>query len=471
MSNEGNVTRRGLLGGAAATVAAGAIATPAVAGGRHGGHGGPPRRGEYLIRDGYVLSMDPSIGDLPRADVHVRHGRIAAEIDARDKIVMPGLVDKHRHLWNSAKRPFMVSGQADRAYFNVTNVLGPHFTPVDTYRATRLALAEGIAAGITTVHDWSHNVRTSDFADASIRALRETGVRGRFSYGWPQQGRLDIPMDVAGIARTKQRWFSSPAATGGLLELGVASRNVVPGQSPRGSITIELAHRDWAAARELGLPITLHASPAGLVTLLEEEGLLGPDVQLVHPTQTTAAENEIVVERGTAWSMSSIGEAGRGPVEQIRFFELAQAGARLGLSVDSSSIDSADMFSAMRILHKATTNRLGQATGLTHRRIVELATLEGAKSLGLGDRVGSLTPGKRADVILVNRIDPNMAQPGDPATQLVGLAQPANVDTVMVDGRILHWRGRLVDFDVERTVRDAQQSAAAISARAGWPPA
>ncbi len=473
MSNEGNVTRRGLLGGAAATVAGGALAAaPAAA--HH--DSGPPRRGEYLIRDGYVLSVDPDIGDLPRADVHIKHGRIvavgerlrapgAAVIDARGKIVMPGLVDTHWHLWNSSMRPFMVSGVAARAYFNVTNVLGPYFTPIDTYRATRLALAEGIGAGITTVHDWSHNVRSPDFADASVRALREAGVRGRFSYGWPQRGPLDVPMDVAGIARTKQRWFSYPS----LLQLGVASRNVVPGQSPRGSITIELAHQDWAAARELGLPITLHASPAGRVTLLEEEGLLGPDVQLVHPTQTTAAENEIVVARGTAWSMSSIGESARGPVEQIRYFELAQAGAKLGLSVDSSSIDSADMFSAMRILHKATTNRLGQETGLTHRRMVELATLEGARSLGLGDVVGSLTPGKRADVILVNRLDPNMAPPGDPATQLVALAQPANVDTVMVDGRILSWRGRLVDIDVERTVRDAEQSAAAISRRAGWP--
>ncbi len=214
MSNAGNVTRRGLLGGAAATVAAGAVATaPAAAGGRHH-DSGPPGRGEYLIRDGYVLSMDTAIGDLPRADVHVKNGRIvavgerlrahgAAVIDARDKIVMPGLVDTHWHLWNSSMRAFMVSGPADRAYFNVTNVLGPHFTPIDTYRATRLALAEGIAAGITTVHDWCHNVRTPDFADASLRALREAGVRGRFSYGWAQQGRLTIQASHA-LARTER---------------------------------------------------------------------------------------------------------------------------------------------------------------------------------------------------------------------------------------------------------------------------
>lgn len=429
-----------------------------------------------------MLSLDPRIGDLARGDVHVRDGCIVAvggrvhvpgatEIDARDKIVMPGLVDTHWHLWNSAMRAFIVDGLPDRGYFNVTNVLGPFFRPTDMYRGSRLALAEGVAAGITTVHDWSHNVRSPDFAAASLTALRETGVRGRFSYGYAQRAPLEAPMDVAGIARIQERWFSDAKRTRGLLHLGVASRNLVPGQSPRGSITIEMAHRDWGAARELGLPITLHGSPAGLVTMLEDERLLGPDVQLVHPTQTTAAENAIVAERGTAWSISALGEASRGPVEQIRFFELAEAGASLGLSVDTSAVDSADLFSAMRILFKANSNRLGPDTGLTHRRLIELATLGGARSLGLGDETGSLTPGKRADIILVNRLDPNMAPPGDPTTQLVALAQPTNVDTTMIGGRIRKWRGVLVDLDVEKIVRDAQQSAAEIRDRAGWPPA
>ncbi|WP_207781953.1 amidohydrolase family protein [Phytoactinopolyspora limicola] len=473
-----HINRRTAIGGAIAAATGIVAAQPASA--RQGYPKKPPRRGEYVIRGGHVVSVDQEIGDIPRADVHVKNGRIvavgeklsvrgAAEIDARGKIVMPGFVDTHWHLWNSAMRPFMLNGDPDRGYFNVTNVLGPHFTPTDTYRATRLALAEGISAGITTVHDWSHNVRSPEFADASLRALVETGIRGRFSYGWAQRGPLDVPMDVEGIARTKQRWFADADTTNGLLHLGVASRNVVPGQSPRGAISIELAHEDWGSAREMGLPITLHASPAGLVTLLEEEQLLGPDVQLVHPTLTTAAENDIVAERGTVWSMSSIGEAGRGPAEQIQYYELLQAGALLGLSVDSSSIDSADMFSAMRILYKMTTNRLGPDTGITHRHLLELATIDSARSLGLGDEVGSLTPGKRADIILVNQLDPNMAPPGDPATQLVSLAQPANVDTVLVDGRILLWRGELVDVDTEKVVRDAQQSAAEISARAGWP--
>lgn len=485
MSEKTRVTRRTLIGGAtAAAVGAAAVTPSAGASQRHGGGGWgdstPPRGNEYVLRDGFVLSMDPSIGDLPRGDVHVRNGQIvavgerlrahgAASIDARDKIVMPGLVDTHWHLWNAAMRPFIVNGVADRGYFNVTNVLGPFFTPTDTYRATRFGLLEGVASGITTVHDWSHNVRGPDYADASLRGLLDAGVRGRFSYGWAQRGPLDVPMDVAGIRRTMDRWFSRASTTRGLLHLGIASRNVVPGQSPRGSITIELARQDWTSARELGLPITLHASPRGLVTMLEEARLLGPDLLLVHPTLTTEAENALVVERGTGWSMSSVEEASRGPEEQIRYAELVAAGAKLGISIDASATGGANLFVAMRLLHTMMTNRLGAVPGITYRRVLELATVEGAHTLGLGDVVGSLTPGKRADVITINRLDPNIAPPGDPATQIVGLAQPRNVDTVMVDGKILLWRGSHVGVDVERVVRDAGQSATEISRRAGWP--
>ncbi|MGC5165238.1 amidohydrolase family protein [Luteimicrobium sp. DT211] len=473
------ITRRALLGGAVAAAAGGVLQANA----EHaepGTHSVPPRHSEFVLRGGYVLSVDPTIGDLSTGDVHVRNGVIvavgpnlqaggSAEIDAKDMIVMPGLVDTHWHLWNSAMRPFILDGDDQRGYFNVTNVLGPYFTPADTYRATRLGLVEGVASGITTVHDWSHNVRSRDFADASIRALLDAGVRGRFSYGYAQGGALDVPMDVAGIAAVQQHWFSKASATRGLLHLGVASRNIVPGQSPRGSISIELAHQDWDAARELGLPITLHASPVGLVSLLHTEGLLGPDVQLVHPTQTTGVENEIAADQGVAWSTAPLGETGREPAEQTRYFELEQSGARLGISVDSSAVDSADLFNAMRVLYKTTVHRLGSGIGLTQRRMVELATIEGARSLGLGDVVGSLTPGKRADIVLVNRLSPNLAPPGDPVTQLVSLAQPSNVDSVIVDGRFLLWHGSHVGVEVSHVLREAGTSAAQVAARAGWP--
>lgn len=439
--------------------------------------GGRAKRYEYLIRGGYVLTLDAR-GDLPTGDVHIRDGAVVAVepeimapdaevIDAAGQIVMPGFVDTHWHLWNCSLRGLVVDGDPDRQYFPVTVALGPHFSPDDTYIATCLGATESIGAGITTVHDWSHNVRGPEYAEASLRALAECGLRGRFSYGWAQQAAMDRPMDVAGLAAVQGAALDSEWE---LLHLGMASRNVVPGQSIRGAVPIEIAHDDWSAARSLGLPITLHASPAGLVTLLEEQRLLGPDVLLVHPMLTSARENAIAADRGAAWSIAPIGEAARGPEQQIRLPELEKAGVRVGLSIDTTCTDSADMFAAMRILQKVSSNRLGSLADVTCRRLLQLATLEGARVLGVDHLVGSLAPGKRADIILVDRRAPNMAPCGDDvATQLVNFAQPANVRTVLVDGRVLLRDGRHTLLDVEAVVAAASDSAAAIRARAKWP--
>ena len=120
-------------------------------------------------------------------------------------ICMPGFVDTHWHLWTSLFRPFMRADVGALGYFPVTSRLGPHMTPEDSYRSVRLGLAEALSAGVTTVHNWAHNVRSSEHADAELRAMRDTGMRGRFAYG-PAQGMPDDqPMDLAGLARIQKR--------------------------------------------------------------------------------------------------------------------------------------------------------------------------------------------------------------------------------------------------------------------------
>ncbi|HTU08545.1 MAG TPA: amidohydrolase family protein, partial [Trebonia sp.] len=153
----------------------------------------PVSGGNLLVRGGYVLTMDAA-GDLPAGDVHVRDGEIVAVgehldapgaevIDAAGKIVAPGLVDTHWHMWNTLLRGL---SDARGGYFTTCTALGRHFRPADSYAGTRLAAAEAIDAGITTVHDWAHNVRGLDWAEAGLRALAESGLRARFSYGYPQ---------------------------------------------------------------------------------------------------------------------------------------------------------------------------------------------------------------------------------------------------------------------------------------------
>jgi cytosine/adenosine deaminase-related metal-dependent hydrolase len=437
-----------------------------------------PARGELVVRGAIVLTMDPALGELPSGDVHVRAGAVVAVgagvaapgaevIDGRGTICMPGFVETHWHLWTSVCRPIVRNDDTRYGYFPVTSRLGPHFTPQDSYRSVRLGLAEALSAGVTTVHNWAHNVRSPAHADAELAAMRDTGIRGRFAYGTPQGEPNDKPMDIGDLARVKREWLPND----GMLTLGICSRNVGNDPNPmRGTVTTEMAKKEWGAARDLALPITLHTSGPSPVKLLNDAGLLGPDVQLVHPLLTTAQERVILKERGTSYSMSPVGESRRpASAGVIQLGELMEAGVKISMSIDHTTTYNCDCFVCMRMLYSLHQHRIGNRIKLTTRRLVELATIDGARDLGIADKVGSLAPGKRADLILVRTTDVNMAPVGDPFDALVALAQPANVDTVVVDGRILRRNGRYAALDHAQVVRDAMQSAADLRGRANWP--
>ena len=314
-----------------------------------GAPGAPlPARGELLIRGATVLTMDPAVPDLAAGDVHVRDGAIVAVaqkieapsaqvVDGTGMICIPGFVDTHFHLWNSMFRLFVRDDVPTLGYFPVTARLGPLMGPEDSYRSVRLGAAEALAAGVTTVHNWAHNTRTPEHADAELSAMRDMGVRGRFAYGTPVGLSDDAPMDFAGLARVKKDWMPDKD---NLLTLGICSRNVgaltIGGSAAaasRGVLTIEQIKRDWDGARALGLPITMHTSGASPIMELERAGLLGPDVQLVHPLLTTTEERAILKERGVSYSTSPQLEARRPPqLGEIQLGELLEAGVRVSLS-------------------------------------------------------------------------------------------------------------------------------------------
>lgn len=434
-----------------------------------------PERGEWVLRGGYVLTMNATLGDLPCGDVHVRDGEIialgvdleapgAATLDARGMIVMPGFIDTHWHLWNSALRAVVRGDDAEHGYFPVTLALGPFFTPGDSYDAVRLGVTEGLASGITTVHDWSHNTRSPEHADAELRALADMGIRARFSYGCGQDRPLDQMMDIDDLARLQRTGLPGD----GLLTLGAAVRT--PVLNPRGAAPIEVVVAECAAIRALGLPITMHARP-GVVSVLDQHQLLGPDLQLVHPQGIAADERAKLAQHRCSVTCSPViemlfAQATRG---EIQFQELVEAGVQQSLSVDSSAASAnGDFFACMRALLWSHKQRFGSRIPLSPRRLLELATLDGARDLAIADRVGSLTPGKRADIILVRGTDPNMAPVVDPAYALVYSAQPSNVDTVMVDGRILLRSGRYTAIDSSEVVQQATASVSDLVARAGW---
>jgi cytosine/adenosine deaminase-related metal-dependent hydrolase len=348
-----------------------------------------------------------------------------------------------------------------KTYFPVTFALGVHYAPEDSYRAVRLGLAEALSAGVTTTHNWAHNVRSPAHADAEVRAMRESGLRGRFAYG-PAQGMPNTQaMDFADMARLKRDIGADP-----MLTLGVNSRNIDGNNASRGAINAEMAKKEWGQARDLGLPITLHTSGSASIQLLKDANLLGPDVQLVHPLNTNAADWEVLAKTGTHYSTSPLGEAGRSG--EMQFIEMMQAGVLVSMSIDNVTAERCDCFACMHMLQTVNKHRTGGKFKLTTKKLVEMATIDGARDLGFDKVTGSLTPGKRADIILVRTSSPHMGGDGDAYDALVQLAQPSDVALVMVDGRILHRDGKFTALDYDKLRADGAQSVTALKAKAKW---
>jgi 5-methylthioadenosine/S-adenosylhomocysteine deaminase len=437
-----------------------------------------PPRGEFVVRNAYVVTMDPTLGDIPRADVHVRNGSLIAvgpnlsapgveQIDGSNRIALPGFVDTHFHLWGSFARGIVADGDFD--YFPVMSRLGPVMTPDDAYHSARLGIAEAINSGLTTIHDWSHNIISGAYADADLRAIRDTGIRARFSYGYSRnlQTKPEQTVDFADIARVKRQWFGS--SNDGLTTMGFASRGA--GDTPP-----KVYRSEWEFARSQGLPITQHAGRSiaeikrfRRIEMLYKDKLLGPDVQLIHTYSASPEERAMIAETKTHVSIAPF-TASRLASGLPYLGDLLSKGVQCSLSVDTTTVGgNADMFGIMRLMLQLNHLRSMNVMEVQPRRILELATLDGAKDLGIADRVGSLTPGKRADLILVRTDDLNVAPFFNPALLLVQQAQPFNVDTVVIDGRILKHKGELLALDAQEVIHKAAESFSAARQRAGGP--
>ena len=426
-------------------------------------------RSEFLIRNAYVLTMDAA-GDIAGGDVHVRGGAIAAVgrnltapgaeiIDGTGMLVLPGFVETHWHVWTTLLRSLSGDRQ-EHGYFPTSRTVGTFYTAEDMYAAGKLAAAEAVHSGITFLHDWCHNVRAPEYAEAALRALAESGIRARFSYGSPTGASNDASIDLADLARLRERW--SEHSKDGLLTLGLAWRGAA---SPA---TV----RDYEVAKELGLPISVHAnnfqSSAGGIAQLAAGGFLGPDVQVIHAVWCTPEEIRALQRTRTSVSVSPYSEMRIGFGMPI-VAELMDGGVTVGLSVDTPALSgNADMFAIMKAIQNIENGRALNEFKLTARRVLELATIEGARSMGVGDLVGSLTPGKRADLIMVDTRAVNLAVMTEPAHLLVEAAQPANVDTVMIDGRIVKRGGRVTSVDIAAVVDSANRAFTDLRRRSGW---
>ena len=442
--------------------------------------GVPSRADEFIIRSTYIMTMDSAIGDIASGDLHVRGDQISAvaphidipnirTIDGSGMILMPGLVDAHTHFWTSQMRGRFAC-DPEHIYFKARNRLANGYRPEDMYAGTKLGAAEALYSGITTAYDFCHNIRDRDFAEQSIKALKDTGIRACFQYGASTLSKPTEAVDLSHLAELAGNW--KRFVDGAPLSLGLAWRG------PLGIVTItaEQPKPDWHVAqseldvaRKWGLPISIHVSGVTAerqFSALREQGILGPDIQIVHMTDASADQLRAVKDSGASVVLTPLTELRVGyGVTQIGDF--INADIRLGIGVDSNSLaGSASLFTVMKLFQLIEAGRKKDELAIAARKLIALATIEGARSLGLDRTIGSITPGKKADLIMLKTEAWNMGMfCDDPAHLIVEAACPENVDTVIVNGRVLKSAGQLTHLERKELVGRAQESITDITRR------
>jgi cytosine/adenosine deaminase-related metal-dependent hydrolase len=394
---------------------------------------------DLLIRDGEITAVGAGLAQAAPPDTEV--------LDASNHVVLPGFVDAHRHLWVTALRALTADSDLGTYLDLVLGRLAPRFTPEDVYTSTYFGARECLEAGVTTVQDFAHIIYTPEHADAAIAGLSAAGVRAVFGYGYPP---FDASArDFADVRRVRSRYFASDEDA--LLTMALSPAG--PSYSP-----IDIVREDWKLARDLGVPITVHVGsrPDGQqpIATLEREGLLTPGTVYVHGNSLPDDELARIADSGGAVAIAPAVEAQMGHGAPM-IGRLRRAGVRLGLGADVVTATAGDMFTLMRAallsgrvaeagLVEAGLVEAGAAGRPTTADVLRAATLGGAETLGLADRVGSLRPGKRADLVLLRADAPNLAPlRHDPVGAVVSSAHPGNVDTVVVNGRVVKRDGVL----------------------------
>ncbi|NYD53875.1 amidohydrolase family protein [Microbacterium pseudoresistens] len=430
-----------------------------------------------LITDATIVSVDPGIGVVPVGDIAVEDGVITAVgpgqpregaivIDGSAWIVAPGFVDTHRHTWLSAIRHSYGDVDPLRYFKEVLGGAGPRYSPEDVYAATRLGAVSALSSGTTTLMDWAHIQNTPDHADAGLAALTESGIRSIYGHGWPMttdgawtsSSELRHPDDIwrlADIIDGQERTSLALAARGP--EMAVA----------------DVWEHELRLARELGIRTSVHVGAyapnarARAVEAYAQRGLLSDDMTFVHCSNTSDEEIAMLAEAGATVSLGVHCELNSQGIGDVPLDRLLAHGVRPSLSGDNETKCAGDMFTQMRSLFAYYRSWVGGRHSsiadphpLTLQDMLEFATIEGARAVGLQDSIGSITPGKQADLICLRHDDLNIAPVTDPVAAIVLGAHEGNIDTVFVAGEQLKSGGRMIRADSAETVRlalEAQQ--------------
>ena len=446
---------------------------------------------KVLIENASVVTVDQELGDFERANILIDDGAIVAiapglqadaeRIDASGMIAMPGMVDTHLHTWQTPVRGILADGNIPDYLRGIRLQLAERMRPEDMYVGNYLGALDAINNGVTSIVDYCHNILSPDHAHSAVRGLLDAGVRGLYAHGmtpittntWAESKGGSAadgdPADYetrASLAREiRETYFRSENQ---LLRFGMAPQEFAI--TPPAEVV-----REFAFARELGARITQHANQVIVRQLFQDveqlhaHGLLGDDLLLVHCTFNTEHEWELLRDTGTMVSVCAETEMQMGMgFPAIREATEYTPGPSLG--IDCVSGTSHDMISHGRLVLQATRWRddepgyqrmvAPQVMKWKTSDALKWLTINGAKAAGVGDVAGSLTPGRRADVVLLDMRGVSTAgwNSREPGGAIIAQANAGNVDTVLIDGRVVKRHGVLTHVDVPGALRKMQES-------------
>ena len=433
-------------------------------------------KNRILLKGGTIVTMDPKVSDLVKGDLLIEGTKIAAiapeinpagaqVIEAVNTIIVPGFVDCHRHSWEAQLRRINPNSPSLPDYMNATHLsFAKAYRPQDHYVGNYLTGVGCIDTGVTCVIDNSHNSRSAAHSDAAVEALFDSGVRAIHASGPPAAGDWDHqwPKD---LERLQKKYFSS---TDQLVTLRMFS-------SPN--------RENWEFARKLGLRITTEfqgPQQAAMLDLLAQDKLVGPDNTFNHCGALPERTWQIFVDTGVNINVCPRSDAQYALGEGICALQRAwDHGIKPGLSVDNETSYSTDMFMEMRmafyVQRAVSQNRRfsgdqNPPKPLMVRDVLYCATMGGAHCAGLENKIGSLTPGKEADVLMIRADDVNLYPSNNALGTVVQAAERSNVDTVIIGGRVRKYRGEVVGFDMLRLKAMVDESRAHLFTTVGYRP-
>ena len=423
-----------------------------------------------LIKGGVVLSLDKAVGDFASADVLIEDGKIrevrpdiaagdAAVVDGMNRIVMPGFIDTHHHFYQGLLRNILSNGLLNPDYSrDISNALTAPYQPADVYAGTLVTALGMIDMGTTTAVDTSQVNHTPEHSDAGVRALQESGLRVVYAYSRGAGPKAQYPQD---LVRLRKTYFNSEdqlltLALGGNLDLG-----------------------QFKFAREHGVHMVAHGirdTTEKTLMELHKAKLLRPGDEYIHCTHLSSDAWRVLKDTGAHVSLAVPIEMAMGhgmpPIQ-----EALDHGVLFSLSSDVDVTMAQDPFTVMRacftlqrlnLLQRARRGEQKLPPLLATREVLQFATIDGARGIMLDKKVGTLTPGKEADIVMLATDRLNVWPLNNVPGAVVNLMNPMNVDTVFIAGKVKKWRGGLVGVDVTRVLRLVAEARDGVIKRAGF---